>query len=100
MKLIFVIVFLPFTVFCQMHYNLKIEGNDSASIVFARKIRYNDSFSDSLTVMKTLKNISESIRNEGYLTFSIDSLRRDSSTFIARFILGEKWNNGKISLES
>jgi len=86
--------------FCQSRYNLKIEGVDTVSKNIARKMIYTKDFNDSLSILKTLKELAESIRNQGFLTASFDSLKKDSSTFIAYFFSGEKFNKGHIRLES
>ena len=100
MKSIFVILLFPLALFSQSHYNLKIEGIDTVSENIVRKMRYPSEFNDSLSVILVLKNIVENIRNEGFMSATFDDIHKDSSSFLTTFSLGQKFNSGKIRLES
>ena len=100
MKVLFALFFLPISLFGQLYYTLKIEGNDSVSISFARKMSYADSFLDTVSIYKSIEQITQSIRNEGYLSASINVISIDSTTQKAILTLGKKYDKGLIHLQN
>lgn len=100
MKVLFALFILPISLFGQLHYTLKIEGNDSVSISFARKMRYADSYMDTISIYKTIEHITQSIRNEGYLSASMSLTSIDSTTKKAVLSLGKKFEKGFIQLHN
>ena len=97
MRFLFLLIVSPFLLFSQAQYSLKIVGTDSNSAKNAKTMRYEDTFFDSLSIVKALKNISESRRIEGYLSANFDSIKIDSNHFIAFFTLGLKFEKGIIN---
>ena len=99
-KLLIIFLFFPFLVLCQPRYNLKISAVDTLSANIARRMRYGNEFSDSLSVLKTLKNIAEAYRNDGYLTATFDSVLFDKTNITAYFNVGNKFDRGRIRMEA
>jgi len=98
-RIILLILLFPIIVSSQINYNLKIESLDTVSKNIVKKLRYLTDYNDSLTIIKTLNNITENIRNEGYLLASFDSIRIDSNIFKAYLKSGKKFNKGLINLD-
>jgi len=63
-------------------------------------MRYVNAYDDSISVLKAVRNIAETFRNDGYLTASFDSIATDSNTFTAFFNIGEKFDKGVIHIDA
>lgn len=78
---------LPLT--AQFVYKLSVINTDSASVF--KKINYKKQFADKAFINKETNKIYVSLINEGYISASVDSVKKDSLKYTAYISAGKKY---------
>jgi outer membrane protein assembly factor BamA len=91
-RLLFLLAMLWLKTTCaQEPFKLAVVCHDKPAIFFTKKLSYQTTFADSIRQRKEIDRIYSAIRQNGYLTASVDSVVVLGRTIFAYIYVGEKF---------
>ncbi len=88
-KSIIPLLLLVLNVPAQKSFLLKIESPDTESSVLTKKIKFQETHPDSLSVIKELQKVLRQFQDNAYLEASVDQLEKKDSIYTAQLRVGK-----------
>lgn len=93
-----------FLFFCQefsgQDLSLKISFKDEGKVLFWDKIDFQKKHKDSISIYKEVGKVSDYLKNIGYFTNSVDSIKKIEKEYIAYFSLNSKVDKAVLKINS